>query len=62
MVIDYKKQDFETILKDYDVVLNSQYTKTFEKSLRILNPVEKSFPFQARLILPLNSKSKRIGF
>lgn len=30
MVIDYKKQDFETILKDYDVVLNSQYTKTFE--------------------------------
>lgn len=38
MVIDYKKQDFETILKDYDVVLNSQYTKTFEKSLRLLKP------------------------
>ena len=33
VVIDYKKEDFETILKDYDVVLNSQDTKTLEKSL-----------------------------
>ena len=38
VVIDYKKDDFETILKDYDVVLNSQDTKTLEKSLRILKP------------------------
>ncbi len=38
IVIDYKKQDFETILKDYDVVLNSQDSKTLEKSLRILKP------------------------
>jgi len=37
-VIDYKKDDFETILKDYDVVLNSQDAKTLEKSLRILKP------------------------
>ena len=36
IVIDYKKDDFETILKDYDVVLNSQDTQTLEKSLRIL--------------------------
>jgi len=36
IVIDYKKDDFETILKDYDVVLNSQDAKTLEKSLRIL--------------------------
>ena len=36
VVIDYKKEDFETILKDYDVVLNSQDAKTLEKSLRIL--------------------------
>ncbi len=36
VMIDYKKEDFETILKDYDVVLNSQDTKTLEKSLRIL--------------------------
>jgi NADPH:quinone reductase-like Zn-dependent oxidoreductase len=38
IVIDYKKDDFEMILKDYDVVLNSQDTKTLEKSLRILKP------------------------
>jgi len=36
IVIDYKTQDFETILKDYDLVLNSQDDKTLEKSLRIL--------------------------
>jgi alcohol dehydrogenase len=38
IVIDYKKEDFETILRDYDVVLNSQDTKTLEKSLKILKP------------------------
>ena len=38
IVIDYRKEDFETILKDYDVVLNSQDTKTLEKSLRTLKP------------------------
>jgi NADPH:quinone reductase-like Zn-dependent oxidoreductase len=38
IVIDYKKDDFETILKDYDVVLNSQDAKTLEKSLSILKP------------------------
>jgi NADPH:quinone reductase-like Zn-dependent oxidoreductase len=36
IVIDYKTQDFETILKNYDLVLNSQDGKTLEKSLRIL--------------------------
>lgn len=36
VAIDYKTQDFETILKDYDLVLNSQDGKTLEKSLRIL--------------------------
>jgi NADPH:quinone reductase-like Zn-dependent oxidoreductase len=36
LVIDYKKQDFETILKDYDLVLNSQDGKTLEKSMKIL--------------------------
>lgn len=36
VVIDYKTQDFETILKDYDLVLNSQDEKTLEKSLRIV--------------------------
>lgn len=38
VVIDYKTQDFETILSDYDFVLNSQDTKTLEKSLNILKP------------------------
>ncbi len=38
VVIDYKKDDFETVLRDYDVVLNSQDGKTLEKSLRILKP------------------------
>ncbi len=38
IVIDYKSEDFEILLKDYDVVLNSQDTKTLEKSLRILKP------------------------
>jgi len=36
IIIDYKKEDFETILKDYDVVLNSQDAKTLEKSLKVL--------------------------
>ena len=38
VVIDYKKDDFESILHGYDVVLNSQDGKTLEKSLRILKP------------------------
>lgn len=37
-LIDYKNEDFETILKDYDLVLHSQDAKTLEKSLRILKP------------------------
>jgi NADPH:quinone reductase-like Zn-dependent oxidoreductase len=41
IVIDYRKDDFETILKDYDLVLNSQDTKTLEKSLRILKSAGK---------------------
>jgi len=36
VVIDYKTQDFEQVLRDYDVVLNSQDGKTLEKSLRVL--------------------------
>jgi NADPH:quinone reductase-like Zn-dependent oxidoreductase len=38
IVIDYKKEDFETILHGYDIVLNSQDQKTLEKSLRVLRP------------------------
>lgn len=39
LVIDYKKEDFATILKDYDVVLHSnRETKVLENSLKILKP------------------------
>jgi NADPH:quinone reductase-like Zn-dependent oxidoreductase len=38
IVIDYRRDDFETILHDYDLVLNSQDAKTLEKSLRVLKP------------------------
>lgn len=38
VVIDYKKDDFATILRDYDVVLNSLGTDTLEKSLSVLKP------------------------
>ncbi len=37
VVIDYRTQDFEDVLHDYDVVLNSQDGKTLGKSLRVLN-------------------------
>lgn len=38
LVIDYKTDDFEKILKDYDVVLNSQDGETLVKSLAVLKP------------------------
>src|SRR5207245_7001527 len=36
VVIDYKKEDFADVLRDYDVVLNSLDKVTLEKSLRVL--------------------------
>lgn len=36
VVVDYKTQDFEVLLSNYDVVLNSQDTKTLHKSLSTL--------------------------
>jgi len=38
IVIDYKKDSFEEILRDCDVVLNSLDGETLEKSLRVLKP------------------------
>jgi NADPH:quinone reductase-like Zn-dependent oxidoreductase len=38
VLIDYKTQDFETLLHGYDVVLHSQDAKTLDKSLRVLKP------------------------
>jgi hypothetical protein len=37
-VIDYKKEGFSHVLRDYDVVLNSLGKVTLEKSLRVLKP------------------------
>lgn len=38
IVIDYKKEDFADVLRDYDVVLHSLDKVTLEKSLRVLKP------------------------
>ncbi|KQP15769.1 NADP-dependent oxidoreductase [Methylobacterium sp. Leaf93] len=38
IVIDYKRQDFETVLSGYDVVLNSLDGDTLRKSLDVLKP------------------------
>ena len=38
VVIDYKTEDFEKVLSGYDLVVNSQDSKTLEKSLRVLKP------------------------
>jgi len=38
IVVDYKKDDFEKVLQDYDVVLHSQDAAALEKSLRVLKP------------------------
>jgi NADPH:quinone reductase-like Zn-dependent oxidoreductase len=38
VLIDYKTEDFETVLHGYDLVLHSQDAKTLDKSLRVLKP------------------------
>lgn len=38
VVVDYKKDDFEKVLRDYDVVVNSLGKETLKKSLRVLKP------------------------
>jgi NADPH:quinone reductase-like Zn-dependent oxidoreductase len=38
VVIDYKKDDFETLLNGYDVVLHSLGKDTLDKSLQVLKP------------------------
>jgi alcohol dehydrogenase len=38
IVIDYKKDDFAAVLKDCDVVLDTQGGNTLERSLRVLKP------------------------
>lgn len=38
LVIDYRTQDFTTLVRDYDVVLDSQGGDTLTKSLQVLKP------------------------
>ena len=38
VVVDYKKDDFATVLSDYDVVLDSRGGETLEKSLTVVKP------------------------
>lgn len=38
VVVDYKKQAFETVLHDYDIVLDTLGGETLTKSLRVLKP------------------------
>jgi NADPH:quinone reductase-like Zn-dependent oxidoreductase len=38
LVVDYRKQDFEQAVRDYDVVLDSLGGKNLAKSLRVLRP------------------------
>lgn len=38
VVIDYRTQDFEQVLSDYDLVLNSQDAATLAKSLNVVRP------------------------
>jgi alcohol dehydrogenase len=38
LIVDYKKDDFEAKLSDYDLVLHSQDGKALDKSLRVLRP------------------------
>ncbi len=62
VIIDYKTQNFETILFDYDFVLNSQDAETLEKSLKILKPKKKRlFLFQVHLILILQKNLACLG-
>ncbi|MGJ7582208.1 NADP-dependent oxidoreductase [Variovorax sp. RHLX14] len=75
LVIDYRKQDFATELRDYDVVLNSLGSDELKKSLRILRPgghlvsisgpptpdygAEQGFAWPLRLVLRLLSHGIR---
>jgi NADPH:quinone reductase-like Zn-dependent oxidoreductase len=38
VAIDYRKDDFEKMLRDYDVVLNSLDARTLHRSLSVLKP------------------------
>ncbi|RMC98450.1 NADP-dependent oxidoreductase [Aquitalea palustris] len=60
-VVDYKKQEFETVLRGYDAVLGTTRGDTIEKSLAILKPGSRI----VSLIGPLDAafaRRKRLNF
>ncbi|WP_199101844.1 NADP-dependent oxidoreductase [Aquitalea sp. ASV11] len=60
-VVDYKKQEFETVLRDYDAVLGTTRGDSIEKSLSILKPGSRI----VSLVGPLDAafaRSKRLNF
>jgi NADPH:quinone reductase-like Zn-dependent oxidoreductase len=61
IIIDYKKENIEDVLKDYDVVLNSQDTKTLEQSLKVLKPGGKVISISGPADLISGRKFMRIG-
>jgi NADPH:quinone reductase-like Zn-dependent oxidoreductase len=61
IVIDYKKDDFETVLHDFDLVLNSLGKDTLEKSLRALKPGGKLISISAPPIPTLQRTWDRAG-
>lgn len=58
VIIDYKIQGVEAILKDYDLVLNSQDNKILEKSLNVLKKTGKVISISG---LPTPAFAKEIG-
>lgn len=60
-IVDYKKQEFEKVLRDYDVVLGTIRGDAIEKSIGILNPGSKI----VSLIGPLDAafaRARRLNF
>lgn len=60
-VVDYKKQEFETVLRDYDAVLGTTRGDSIEKSLAILKPGSRI----VSLVGPLDAafaRRKRLNF
>lgn len=72
LVVDYKKQDFESVLRDYDLVLNSQGNNELKKSLQILRrgghlvsisgPPTPEFAVKQGLAWPLRQALRLLSF
>src|SRR5437867_4689803 len=61
VVVDYTKEDFEKVLRDCDVVLNSLGKDTLKKSLRVLKPGGKLISISGPPDPILRRTSDRVG-